>query len=127
MSSMEDDKDTKNIPVFNLFDAGGDDSTTDFFGSLIKSNTEPKAHTPAQNSNVDSLFGGPSSGASFFDSLGQNNGQSGSTTQARPFENSPGIINLNIAKAIITKGFLFYYTLLKCIWKIQIILSLEFC
>eukprot|EP00029_Vermamoeba_vermiformis_P004110 TRINITY_DN1463_c0_g4_i1.p1 TRINITY_DN1463_c0_g4~~TRINITY_DN1463_c0_g4_i1.p1 ORF type:complete len:1658 (-),score=452.80 TRINITY_DN1463_c0_g4_i1:8-4981(-) len=90
MSSMEEDKDTKNIPVFNLFDAaGGDDSSTDFFGSLIKSNTEPKGNTPVQNNNVDSLFGGSNSGGSFFDSLGQTNGQSGSTTAPRPFENSP--------------------------------------
>ena len=97
---MDDDKDTKNIPVFNLFDASGsDDSSTDFFGSLVKSNTEPNARTPTQNNNVDSLFGGPSSGASFFDSLSQNSGQSGPTTGARPFANSPGIFYILLLQA----------------------------
>jgi hypothetical protein len=90
MSSMAEDKDTNNIPVFNFFDAaGGDDSSTDFFGSLTKANTESKGNTPLQNGNVDSLFGGSNTGGSFFDSLAQNNGQSGSTTAPRPFENSP--------------------------------------
>ena len=119
MSSMAEDKDINNIPVFNFFDAaGGDDSSTDFFGSLTKANTESKGNTPLQNGNVDSLFGGSNTGGSFFDSLAQNNGQSGSTTAPRPFENSPGKNFDNImfptraitCRVIAAKDFLFYET-----------------
>lgn len=118
-----EEKDTKSIPVFNLFDAaGGDDSSTDFFGSLTKSNTESKGNTPVQNNNVDSLFGGSSTGGSFFDSLGQNNGPSGSTTPApRPFESSPGkylmlicsTYTQNYTDRLPQKDFRFYVAYLK--------------